>query len=110
MISKKEEIVTALNTIAETYQFHPDTFTTMPCISFYEIDNSEAQHADDKEIVSRLEYVIDIWSKTSTTSLTNQVNDKMQTLGFKRTQCIDMYEKDTKIRHTHMKFSANFTI
>lgn len=110
MISKKEEIVTALETIAETYQFHPDTFNTLPLISFYEIDNSEAQHADNEEIASRLEYVIDIWSNTSTTSLTNQVNTKMQELGFKRTKCTDMYEKDTKIRHTHMKFSANFTI
>jgi hypothetical protein len=110
MISKKEDIVTALNTIAETFYFHPETFTTLPLISFYEIDNSEAQHADDKEIVSRLEYVIDIWSNTSTTSLTNQVNEKMQGLGFKRTKCIDMYEKDTKIRHTHLRYQAHFTI
>lgn len=110
MISKKEDIMTALQTIAETYQSFPNTFTTMPCISFYEMDNSEAQHADDKEIASKLEYVIDIWSNASTTSLTNQVNEKMQELGFKRTQCIDQYEKDTGIHHKHLRYKAIFEI
>lgn len=111
MINLKSNVYSALNAITaisdRVYFFYPDDFTTLPCVSYYEITNKETAGADDDEYQSEIEFIVDVWSKSSSeiSSIALEVNTAMQGLGFKRTASRDMSEQDTKIYHKNMKFS-----
>jgi hypothetical protein len=106
MQSVKSAVLTALQTATglSVYFTRPPTFTTLPVISYFEVNNIGSLFADDVEIGSSLTYQVDIWGNSSLTSYANSVNTAMTGLNFVRTLSQDLYEQDTKIYHKVMRF------
>ena len=75
-----------------------------PRLTYYEYDNRSDLFADDVEITSEIRIVVDVWSKTSTTDITNRVIDLMERIGFKREEARDLYDNDTKTLHKYLRF------
>lgn len=107
MINVKEYINKALKeTGYKVYFFYPESFTTLPIISYYELDNSTRFKEDGEDVLAKITYAIDIWNKTSTSEIVEAVDKKMMAMGFTRTSCVDLYEIDTKIHHKSLKYSG----
>ncbi|MDR0979505.1 MAG: hypothetical protein LBL91_06300 [Lachnospiraceae bacterium] len=108
MINLKPEILKKLKEITgvTVSYFYPQDWTGLPAISYYELDNSEADSADDDEYTSNIAIQVDIWAKSSSVCSSNaiQANTKMRELGFKRTLSLDLFENDTGIHHKTMRF------
>ncbi len=83
---------------------YPKTFTSLPLISFYEINNSIYAFAEDAEYASEINYVIDIWANSSdeTNDIALLVNEKMNDLGFIREVSYDI--PDENVAHKFMRF------
>ncbi|MCH4198532.1 MAG: hypothetical protein LKF87_08195 [Clostridium tyrobutyricum] len=47
---------------------------------------------------------VDVWSKTDYINIVKEVKEKLISVGFKRLNEADLYEKDTKIYHKGMRF------
>lgn len=83
----------------------PDEYTvTFPYITYFEITNFEASHADDDELQSEIHFQVDVWSNGNTGSPASEVVQVMKSLGFRRTAAVDQYEKDTKTYHKILRF------
>lgn len=87
---------------------YPTGWATLPRVSFFELDNSEDEHADDRELTSNISYTIDIWagSPEKTHALGAAANGAMQGLGFSRDGANDLYEPETGYHHRTMRFST----
>lgn len=81
-------------------------WSKLPCITYYELDNSEADSADDEEYSSSLIIKADVWGKTSSevSKLAMQVVTRMKELGYKRTLYLDVPDMNSKIKHKTMRF------
>lgn len=78
--------------------------TDEPYITFFEITNFEATHADDEELQSEIHIQVDVWSKGNTGPPAVEVVRAMKSLGFRRTTATDQYEKETKTYHKILRF------
>lgn len=81
-------------------------WSKMPCITYYELDNSEADSADDEEYSSSLTIKADVWGKTSSevSKIAIKVVEKMKELGYKRTLYLDVPNMNSKIKHKTIRF------
>lgn len=81
-------------------------WSKLPCVTYYELDNSESESADDEEYSSSLIIKADAWGKTSSevSKLAMQVVAKMKELGYKRTLYLDVPDMSSKIKHKTMRF------
>lgn len=111
MINLKPQILKKLEEISnvEVSYFYPQKWNELnkkPAISYYEMDNSMANKADDDEYSSNIAIQIDIWAKSPSqcSSLAIQVNEKMGELDFERTLATDLFEQETNIYHKTMRF------
>lgn len=75
----------------------------LPSILYAEVANTQANKGAERR--TNLAYSIDIYSKTSTTSLASKVDDVMTALGFKRGTCLDLGDP-SGLRHKNMKYTA----
>lgn len=82
----------------------PDDGIDLPYITFFEITNFEANHADDEELQSEVHIQVDVWSKGNTGPPAVEVVRVMRSLGFRRTTATDQYEKETKTYHKVLRF------
>lgn len=86
-------------------QTTPDEYSVdFPYITYFEITNFEANHADDDELQSEIHIQVDVWSKGNTEPISTEVNRIMKSLGFMRTGTKDEYERDTKVYHKILRF------
>lgn len=83
----------------QTYSGEEDTYITFFCIN----EKGEA-FADDKEVCTRFNVQVDLWSKSNYIDTVNQIVELLENKGFKRTSSADLYEKDTRIYHKAMRF------
>lgn len=81
-------------------------WSKLPCVTYYELDNSEADSADDEEYSSSLIIKADVWGKSSSevSKLAMQVVAKMKELDYKRTLYLDVPDLNSKIKHKTMRF------
>lgn len=81
-------------------------WSKLPCVTYYELDNSELDSADDEEYSSALAIKADAWGKTSSevSKLAIQVVAKMKEIGYKRTLYLDMPDINSKQKHKTMRF------
>ncbi|PEN72475.1 hypothetical protein CN553_32315, partial [Bacillus cereus] len=70
-----------------------------------ELDNRPDGFSDNDESESEITFQIDIWSKGSTTTIHQKVNEIMRSIGFSRYAVADLYEDDTQIFHYAMRFA-----
>lgn len=109
MISLQPEVYAALQATGYTpTYFYPAANTSLPCISFYEADNSERQRADGNEALTNVEYTIDLWATTPETTATMAlaVHTRLAALRMRRTFSHDLYEPETGIHHKTMRYRA----
>ena len=111
MINLKPQIYNKLSEISnvEVSYFYPQKWSNLenkPAISYYEMDNSMSNKADDDEYSSNIAIQIDIWAKSPSkcSELVIKVNKKMNELDFERTLATDLYEQETNIYHKTMRF------
>lgn len=76
----------------------------LPCITYYEQNNSPALMGDGKELATESVMVIDVWAKGSTTAIAQAVDNVMAGLRFVREFAGDLYENDTGVYHKSMRY------
>ena len=109
MINLKPQIYKSLieTSADDVSYFYPETWVkSKKIISYYELDNSEADSADDEEYSSNIAIQIDIWcdKPSECSSLAIEVNKKMKVMGFRRTLCLDLHEENAIKHHKTMRF------
>jgi hypothetical protein len=108
MINVKPQIYTLLSEVdgAKVSYFHPESFTTLPAISYYEASNSTKVRTDNREKLAEIAVQVDVWAKTSgeASTLAEAVDTKMASIGFSRAFSGDQYEAKSKIHHKSMRF------
>lgn len=109
MINIKPQVLKKLEEISnvEVSFFYPQKWTKgKKLISYYELDNSEADNADDEEYSSNIAMQVDVWCDSSSecSKLAIEVNKKMKGLGFKRTLALDLFEQNAVKHHKTMRF------
>jgi len=119
----KPTTATAISTDAQLIALVPKarmfdgvaSFTTAPVypyITYEEIGNIEALHADDDEIESEVTLRIHIWGTASLSTIAGHVNRVMQALGFGRNYAMDQDEQldsGQVIKHKVLSYSGTFT-
>lgn len=87
-------------TVSDSY---PEDFNKLPHISFYEQDNQDSYKLS-KEVYTEIVIQIDIWHNRSTGTLAQAVNEKMNSIGFRREFARDI--PDPSIKHKSMRFKG----
>jgi hypothetical protein len=110
----KTNVLTALQTASALstltfYYFYPPDFTSLPCGSYFELDNTGSLYADDQEIGSEIVFQIDLWGKTSLSTYALAVDTAMTGIDFVRISAPDLYENETKIFHKSMRYRRNYS-
>jgi hypothetical protein len=113
MITMKKAIRTALinddalvNLLGGQYvwpQRAPDA-NQYPRITFFEMTNFDANHADDQAYSSRMVYQIDVWSKNNPDPIAIEVDRVMKSISFSRAGAADLYEDDVQVYHRALRY------
>jgi hypothetical protein len=88
------------------------TAPTYPYLTYSELANIEALHADDDEVESEVTFRIHLWGTASLSTIAGHVNRIMRALGYGRNYSNDQDEQlDTgqNIKHKIMSFTGIFT-
>lgn len=123
MFNAKPLVASALSTDAALIAIVPKVrmfdgiamFTTAPVypyITYEEIGNIEALHADDEETESEVTFRIHIWGTASTSAIAGHIDRVMKAAEFGRNYATDQDEVlDTGqvIKHKIMSYSGTFT-
>lgn len=94
----------------ETVAVYDEGPVTAPYITFFELTNFEAIHADDDELESEIHMQVDVWTKGSTSPIAAEVVKVMKRLGFSRTSAGDRYESDTSTYRKILKFKTRIAL
>lgn len=84
------------------WQRRPDTF---PSLTFFIINESGQDFADDKELSTSITCQVDVWSKNDYTELVEQVKTKMKEIEFYRSSEYDDFEEDVQVYHRILRFN-----
>lgn len=112
MISLNKEVFNKLNEIKASglvecvnYSF-PETFYKLPCITFYEANNSTKEFSEDDEYLSEINYVVDIWGNSykQINDIAIKVSEKLKDIDFIREVSYDVPSED--IKHKFMRFKT----
>lgn len=112
MVSVNKQIFDKLNELKElgmvkgvNYSY-PETFSKLPCITFYEANNSIVRYTEDDEYLSEINYVIDIWAETyeQINNIAIKVNEKLKEIDFIREVNYDVPSEE--IKHKFMRFKT----
>lgn len=110
MQNKKAEVYDAIKDITENVgDTYPQGWEKLPAIQYVEEENKVQQWADNKEQSSYVRYRIDIWSKTSTSRLAVDVDQRISALGLKRIQCTDV-DDESGYKHKVMRYEGVINI
>lgn len=86
-------------TVSDAY---PKDFTKLPHISFYEqINNDYIKRGP--EYLTEIVLQVDIWHNRSTGTLAQQVNEKMNSIGYRREFAADVPDPSS-VKHKTMRF------
>ena len=106
MINVEDKLVNELekvvNNVSDTY---PQSFQTMPAVSYCEENNSVYEETDEGEASSLIRFRIDIWDNVSTSQTAVKIDEVISKFGFKRIACSDVGEP-TGIKHKLMRYEA----
>lgn len=123
MYNGKPIIATALSTDASLIALVPKvrmfegiaTFSTAPVypyLTYEEIGNIEALHADDEECESEVTFRIHLWGTASLSTIAGHIDRIMKVIGFGRNYAMDQdeqLESGAIIKHKIMSYSGTFT-
>jgi len=92
------------------YQLAAPNAEEFPRITFFELDNSDSDFADDSAYASDVRLQIDVWSLGSTSAISGEVDKTMKQQGWARTSAPDLYEPDIKVYHKALRYRRAFLI
>lgn len=75
-------------------------------ITFFELVNFDSNYADNEAKTSDIHMQVDVWSHGNTGPIAAEVNKIMESIGFIRKGCVDLYEKDTRIHHKALRYKT----
>lgn len=104
-IEGKQRVANALATIegVTVTASYNTAMKQLPSILYAEVVNTKANEGKEKR--TNLAYSIDIYSKSSTTTIASKVDELISALGLKRGQCLDL-DDPSGLRHKSMKYSG----
>jgi hypothetical protein len=115
MINLVDDILNALRTDAALLNLLGGPFVwhlvagndrQLPRITFFEVDNVDAQYADGQATANYLYYQIDIWDRVPRPDILAEVDRIMKSIGFTLMSTgPDLYENDTGIVHKAPRYS-----
>ncbi|WP_067924876.1 DUF3168 domain-containing protein [Alicyclobacillus shizuokensis] len=89
------------------YQITAPDATVFPRITFFEVNNLDANYANDGPTSARVSLQVDVWSKTNYSAIVQRVNEVMESLGFIRYYSTDLYEPDTSVYHKALRYQIS---
>lgn len=101
-----DETLTGMLGGARVYRVKAPNAEEFPRITFFEITNFASDFADDEELMSRIEFQVDVWTKGSFAAIADQVDTLMNTIGFYRTGSAEFYEDDVQTYHKALRYMA----
>lgn len=110
MVNFKPVIAAALKEVKgvkNICQEYPSDFILMPTITYKENENSNTGKTV-KEVISSLEYQVDIWKKGSTFDLAIQVDKKLSAMGFCRVSNNELIDPRTGLSHRIMRYRGKY--
>jgi len=102
-------LVAALGSNTKIQYFYPNSFNTLPIITYQETNNRNADFFDNKPFSDESTIQIDVWTNVSTTAIAKLVDSVMQNLLFTRDFSSDVPNPDEKIFHRVMRYRRTFT-
>ena len=114
MTNLKPQIFELLKNIKDAKQvsfFYPQNWAEdkLPAISYFESKNEEnASVFDDGEFLSAVAFTVDIWAlkPSECSTIAEQVDEKMASIGLRREFAMDLYEAESKLHHKSMRFGG----
>lgn len=108
MIDYHKDLVTSLKTILPThYELVLTSGTSVPCISYMEIDNAATANGD-RMGVSRLQYQIKVWGNDIAVvqQYAMEVDKVLRPLGWTRVGSNEMYDTQSTMIQKIMTYEA----
>ena len=107
LIDEKPRIIRALSDIpglARALPAWPDDWAALPCIVVSEASNMPADHRDDRERITELEYYVRVFAKRAEqiAQVASAVDDIMQDLGYSRNMVWD--DDSAEVRQKVMRY------
>jgi hypothetical protein len=104
MIDLKPEVYGALRTLGiPVTDAFPAGFRDLPCLSFYELSNTD-HYKVDGELLTEVTYQVDIWSDGSTGDLALRVDEALTEIGLRRQYAADVPQAG--IKHKTMRYGG----
>lgn len=97
-------IINTLKPLSVPVCFQKYTGKANTYITFHEYIESGEFFEEDEEVFTGHYIQVDVWSKDDYTVLAKSIKDLLQTVGFKRLDEADLYEKDTDLYHKGIRF------
>lgn len=112
MINVKDQVYTALRTVAENVSdLYPGDWVKLPAIQYTEEANNVITRTDETERIAYLRYRIDIWDRGSTSVTAVAVDNALAPLGLVRVECQDSPAADPAgWRHKVMRYEAEIDV
>lgn len=109
MIIIKDEVLSVLKQLnIRVYHIEaPLNNLEYPFLIYREDLNIPGLFADDEEYATRIDIVVDLYCKGSTSTLTKEINKKMFNLGFVRTLSRDIPDPTEGVQHKTLRFEIN---
>lgn len=105
VLANDQELITLLGG-KRVYQIAASDATVYPRVTFFELDNVDADYADDAPMSARVSIQVDVWSKGNYSAIVQRVNELMESIGFVRYYSTDLYETDTGVYHKALRYQA----
>ena len=103
------QTASTLSTLTGFYFQYPPSFTALPLLGYFEVDNLPSLFADNQEIGSEIVFQIDLWGKASLSAYALAVDAVMTGLDFVRVSAQDLYEDVEHIYHKAMRFKRDYS-
>lgn len=104
----QEEVYAALNTIPDINAcfMYPEEWPQGTVVTYSRLDERPAVNADDNEYLTEIVAKADVWDNDPDTvrRVVKLVKAKLREIGFHCTYCMDLFEPESRLHHTTMRF------
>lgn len=97
-------IIDTLKPLSVAVSFQKYTGKASTYITFHEYLGSGEAFEEDEEVFTGHYFQIDVWSKNDYTNLVKSIKETLKSIGFKRLDEADLYEKDIDLYHKGIRF------
>ena len=102
--SRVAELLTGLD--VPVYCFYPQSWLSLPVISWRESGNRELARADGRPHLAELTYTVDIWSDSPARNeaLSHEIDRRMTAARLRRDYLDDLYDTRTACHHRSLRY------